>query len=112
MFLFLLLCTSCADDPEGVIPSFQVRYKVEGSVPSASISIIAEENRNLMFSNQTLPWNYEFSKQVREQTYLYISAQHNQPDGIIVVVIYKDNRVFKSDTSIGEYARAEASGTL
>ena len=78
----------------------------------ASIAIRAEDDKNLLFPNESLPWNYEFSGKVGEQTYLYISAQHNQSDGIIVVVIYKDNRVFQSDTSRGQYARAEASGTL
>jgi len=117
IFVFILITLSwisCAQDPDPfkIIPHYQIRYKVEGSVPTASISIFNEEDRSEIFPNTSLPWEYEFSKKVTAGTYLYISAQHGQSQGVIVVVIFRDNIVFKSDTSMGEYATATASGTL
>ena len=110
--LLIIIFFSCASDPELVIPTYQIRYKVEGSAQIASISFMDENTQGKILSNEQLPWEYEFNKKVPQHTYLYLSAQHNEIQGIIIVVIYRNETVFKSDTSIGEYATASAFGTL
>jgi hypothetical protein len=121
MILFVLpvslILINCAVEPEGdsgqhEISTYQIRYKVEGSIQTASISIMDENTQGRNFPNQTLPWEYIFSKKVRQGTYLYLSAQHNQTQGTVVAVIFKENEVFKSDTVSGIYATATVSGRL
>lgn len=90
--------------------TIDVEYRVTGSAETVDITISNEGGGTSQFSDQPVPWSYEFEGE--EDDFVYVSAQNNGETGSVAVTIYTDGDRFKTSTSSGAYVIASASGSL
>lgn len=89
-----------------------IRYEVTGSASGASVTYTNADGGTSQENNVGVPWSRSFDVDDGDYTFLSISAQNEGEYGTITVTIYVDNTPFKTSSSAGEYAIADASGSL
>ena len=93
---------SCSSSPD------TVRYEVSGTAESVDISLSNAMGGFEQYKNVRLPYSVSYSDY--RDDFVYISAQNNGDSGTVNVAIYVNGKLFKSSSSYGAYAIADASG--
>lgn len=111
IFFIIVLLNSC----NFLLGISSIKYEVTGTASSVDLTIENKGGGTSQFSNVSLPWKYEFTKQKNDEydfVFLYVSAQNNGSFGTVTSTIYVDGDSWKSSTSSGSYVVATASGSL
>lgn len=108
--LFVILCflflTSCWLD-ESLL--YDVTYSV--TCTSGTVDITINTGGNIaQYTDVDTPWSTEF--EADEDTFVYVSAQNNQSNGIVTVSISKDGNILQSNSCSGSYCITTASGSV
>jgi len=86
-----------------------VEYRVSGVDEAYIITIAVYNGSTKQFTNVKLPWSY--TMYASSGDFLYVSAQNDSKKGCITVSIYKDGKLFETDTDCDKYGIATAYGT-
>lgn len=87
-----------------------VKYSVTGTAPAVTLIYQYGCRGKTQRSNVTLPWEVTFEGQSND--FVYISAVNLGDYGTITVNIYKNGKIFKTETVSGPYETVIASGSL
>ncbi len=111
--LLLLVFLGCKYEPLEPIPEFYtIKYEIKGTAKTVRTRHINAWGYLELRSFTSLPWTYEFQYKRPTGTYVMVSAQSHVITDTVMVIIYRDNVVFLSDTSFGDNAVATVSGRL
>jgi len=97
-------------NPYTIPPKIKVEYVVSGTATSALVTMNGPNGDVVQYVNAFLPKIYRYSDY--KDWFIYVSAQNNGTTGIIVVAIFIDDVLYKSDTNSGAYVTAVVSGTI
>ena len=101
------------ETPLEPVPEFYtVKYEITGTAQTVSVTWIPEYGEYYYSSSRYLPFIYEFSFKKPSGTEVMVSAKGKASSDSVIVIIYRDNYVFLSDTSIGDQIAATARGVL
>ncbi len=101
------------ETPLEPIPEFYtVKYEITGTAETVSVTWIPEFGGKFYSSSRSLPFIYEFSFKRPSGTEVMISAKGKVNSDSVIVIIYRNNYIFLSDTSVGDQLVATASGIL
>lgn len=87
-----------------------IEYIVTGTAKKVSVTYTNEKGWTYQKENVTLPWRWKSSAKAQDGTTLYVSAEINQPEGLIEVEIRQDGKTFKKDRQFGPFVVATARG--
>jgi len=116
LLVFLLSLTGCASStltpaPTSISPTHRlITYKVSGTATKALVTYIAAKGGVEQIDNQALPW--EKMILAPRGTGVSLSAQNKGDSGSVTVEIYVNDKPWKTATSTGAYAVAQASGLV
>ncbi|MCL6471868.1 MAG: hypothetical protein K6T91_03550 [Firmicutes bacterium] len=87
-----------------------IEYIVTSTANKVSVTYTNEKGWTYQKENVTLPWRWKSPAKAQDGTTLYISAEINQPEGLIEVEIRQDGKTFKKDRRFGPFVVATARG--
>lgn len=92
-----------------VVGAQDVEYRVTGTAGRVFVTYV-DSTGGTAQTFATLPWSYAWSG-ARPGDFLFVSAQQQVTNGIVVVSIYRNGVLYKTSTAEGANAIALASGT-
>ena len=94
----------------GMAGTYSVKYVVEGTAFSVSITMSNAQGGTEQYAAVRVPWSTSFGAE--PGTFLYVSAQNQGKTGSVEAKIYVDGHLIAESTSKGSYVIATASEVL